>query len=116
MTEIDYYDRPEISQSMLKDLKKSPYYFWAKHINPNKEIEMPTPAMEFGKALHMSVLEPDLFAETYTIDPKIDKRSNEGKALHAEWLKNNEGKIILKEDDAIKINVMTDRVLKNLIR
>jgi hypothetical protein len=29
---INYYDNPAMSQSKLKDLKRSPKHFWTKHL------------------------------------------------------------------------------------
>jgi exodeoxyribonuclease VIII len=95
---LDYYERPELSQSMLKELKKSPLHLWHKYINPNR-IQETTPAMEFGKALHCAILEPITYADTYVIEPVIDKRTKDGKYLYQEFVANNKDKNIISQDD-----------------
>ena len=98
LIDVDYYDRPELSQSMLKELKKSPYHLWHKYINPDR-VKETTPAMEFGKAVHSAILEPNLYLSNYILEPKIDKRTKDGKLQYQDFLNNNIGKIIISQDD-----------------
>lgn len=54
------------------------------------------PALDFGRAFHMLVLEPALFAETYAVAPKFgDLRYKENKARKADWEAENVGKLAL---------------------
>lgn len=64
-------------QSNIKCLLRSPAHY-LQALNEHND----SPALAFGRALHVAVLEPHLFDEQFIIAPKIDKRTNAGKA---EW-------------------------------
>jgi hypothetical protein len=64
-SEQDYFAQPGLSNSGMSDLAVSPYRYWFLHINPDRKPKEETPAMTFGKALHMAVLEPERFPERY---------------------------------------------------
>jgi exodeoxyribonuclease VIII len=87
---MSYYDHPALSQSKLKELKKSPKHFWAKYIEPEREPEVVTDDMKFGKALHHYLLESSSFNNNYIVLPKVDKRTKEGKAIYAEAIEQSE--------------------------
>lgn len=57
----DYHAAPGLSNSALKDLEVSPLRYWHLHINPNRPVDEPTPAMKIGTALHCALLEPTKF-------------------------------------------------------
>lgn len=67
----DYHDGPGLSSTRVKRLLESPAHFQT----PVKE----TDAMRFGTALHMAVLEPEIFAATYLCAPDVDRRTTYGK-------------------------------------
>ena len=96
---IDYFAHPAMSQSKLKDLKQSPKHFWAKHLSPERVIEDPTEAMQFGTLVHTCVFEHKKFLDKYIIMPKFDKRTKEGKAGHLDFVTKNAGKICIDESD-----------------
>ena len=50
-----------LSNSGINDLMISPLRYWARHIDPHREIPADTPAKAFGRALHAAVLQPDKF-------------------------------------------------------
>ena len=54
-----------LSYSGINDLMISPLRYWHKHLNPERVKPDPTPAMEFGRAAHCAVLEPDRFDVRY---------------------------------------------------
>ena len=56
-----YHALPYCSNSRLSLLKRSPAHLRADLDNPGE----PTDAMRLGSAIHMAVLEPDVFATTY---------------------------------------------------
>lgn len=61
--EIDYYSRPEISNSDILAFEKGPEYFW---LYKNKKIpKMESKAMSDGSLKHMFVLEREKFWESY---------------------------------------------------
>ena len=59
-----------LSNSGINDFAISPLRYWARHIDPHREIPTDTPAKAFGRALHAAVLQPDkfkaLFCEQFT--------------------------------------------------
>lgn len=93
MPAADYHARRSLSKSGLDQFRRSPAHFRAWQDGQAKQE--PTPAMEFGTAAHMAVLEPELFIQKYT-KFSGDKRTKEGKV---DW--NNiiySGKTPLSED------------------
>ena len=71
-----YFDAPGLSNSAMKDLAVSPYRFWYLHINLDRPVIEPTPAMIFGSALHCRVLEPNQFEARYA--PALDASMIDG--------------------------------------
>lgn len=112
---MDYFKNPAMSQSKLKDLKKSPKHFFVKHLAEDRKEPEPTDAMKFGTAVHMCLFEPTKFNSTYVIDIDVDKRTKEGKAALAEFIKNNAGKIILSGDELIKIKRIRNSILNKKV-
>lgn len=90
---INYFDRHEMSQSKLKDLKRSPKHFWAKHIDPEKVPQNETDSMMLGSLFHCLLLEKDCFNDRYILAPHLDKRTKEYK----KWCEDNERELELKE-------------------
>lgn len=68
--EVYHADKKYISRSSLMDFQKSPYTYWAKHLNPNRPIKESTPAMILGSAFHTMILEPDKFKEEFIVSPE----------------------------------------------
>lgn len=84
-----YHASPGVSSSQLKAiLNQSPAH---------SQVSIgSTPAMEFGTAFHMALLEPELFDLHYTVRPEgIDLRNKEGK----QWKAENCDKTILKQEE-----------------
>lgn len=91
MTEKEYRANPAISRSELWKIAESPEKFkWA--IEHPAE---PTPALIFGQAFHKMALEPCDFYNEFAVEPKIDKRTKEGKAAYAEFVASSDGKTII---------------------
>lgn len=66
----DYHNvAPGISSSGLSAVARSPAHYWERYLNPHRERPAPTPAMEFGTAVHTAVLEPERFALEYMPAP-----------------------------------------------
>jgi len=61
LTEQEYRESSRLNASGLKELYRSPAHFKYWLDNPPE----PTPAMEFGTAVHMAILQPDKFYKTY---------------------------------------------------
>ncbi len=84
MTNAEYHGSPGVSKSGLDLIARSPLHYWAKYLDPNREPQLPTPAMRLGTAIHAAVLEPEDFMRGYHVAPAVDRRTKDGKA---EWEK-----------------------------
>jgi exodeoxyribonuclease VIII len=105
-----YQDTEYVSNSMLSHLTgKSPEYFRFAMDNPQPS----TPAMKFGSALHMNVLQPEEFSERYAISPKFDKRTKQGKIDAAEFVKANMFKTVITEEEYHLVEQMTDKLMRD---
>lgn len=81
----EYHKHPALSRSALSLFDRSPLHFWHRYINPGfVHTESDSPALRFGTACHMRVLEPELFAETYVLAPSESKNSKAYKEAAAE--------------------------------
>ena len=111
LTHNDYYQSSEyVSNSMLNNLSgQSPEYFRFRMDHP----QVATPAMKFGSALHMNVLQPEEFNKHYAVSPKFDKRTKIGKAEYAEFVKKNFFKICITEAEFEMIEQMTMKLMKD---
>jgi hypothetical protein len=107
----DYYQNTEyVSNSMLNNLSgNSPEYFRFRLDNP----QLATPAMKFGSALHVNVLQPSEFNKNYAVAPKFDKRTKVGKADYAEFQKKNFFKTVITEAEFELIEQMTMKLMKD---
>jgi len=84
MNNAEYHAHPAISKSKLDSIARSPLHYWHRYINPDAQPPEPTPAMEFGTAVHSIILEPDLFNTEYTLAPSINRTTKAGKEAWAE--------------------------------
>jgi len=99
----DYQEWDAVNNSALKiltDPTKCPAHcmYYLLHGRPD------TPALKFGRALDAYILEPLRFLEIYSIMPKADGRTKEGKAIKAEFeAKLKPRQEIISETDYAKI-------------
>lgn len=101
MTEEEYRSDPGVNKSTLWEIRKSPaHYKWALE-HPTED----TPALKFGRAVHMAVLQPEEFRRSYAVVPEgIDRRTKEGKATWAAFLAEHEGQEYLTQDEFEQLN------------
>lgn len=109
MENLDYYANPAISNSKLSYLAKSPAHY--RHLMEVGFKE--TEALEFGRAFHCAVLEPDKFLSSYVALPKFDRRTKEGKAGFESFIEANKGKCFIDQDDFDKILSMSKKLLSS---
>jgi hypothetical protein len=115
----DYHSRKEfISRSALMDYDKSPYTYWAKHINPDRPKKDATPQMIMGSAFHTMILEPHLFDEQYAVMPPRVLLKDVGRETYDAFKKKadelaNSTKIILSDDDFLLLANMKLKFQEN---
>ena len=102
----EYHAHPAVGHSGLVRLMRSPAHFKWMQDNPPE----PTPAMQFGTAFHTAILEPERFAETYTVSPKFDRRTKDGKEAATLWESQNAGKTPLSDEQMRALALMAHQV------
>jgi len=66
--------------------------------------------MDFGSAVHCKLLEPHKFDKGFAIAPsKFDRRTKAGKELAEAFENANQGKIVLSNDDGIRLDRIVER-------
>jgi len=101
----DYEELPALSQSAIKDAKLEGWnYFHKRHVERSLPFE-PSKSMELGTALHLALLEPDVFRDKILVIPDEvlakngAKSTNDYKQFEAE----NQGRLLLKNDDFMNV-------------
>ena len=103
----EYCGWPAINNSVLACLMgRSPLH--AKVMIDGQRED--TPSLSFGRAFHTATLEPELFDQTYTVAPKIDRRTKDGKARWAAFQAASDGKELLSDDDYQTLKQMASSV------
>lgn len=88
----EYASVDAINQTFLKEFAKSAKRAQYWRAMGGREA---TPAMEFGRALHIAILEPQHFDREVMTIPKLDKRTKAGKAAWTNFQRMSEGRIIM---------------------
>jgi len=134
----DYHnDKDTLSRSALMDFDRSPYTYWAKHLNPDRPEQDKTPLMELGSAFHSLILEPHLFEKEYIVMaelmklPKVgllrdlgrpeyekqkfmrDSVAKQNKDIEEEFLIKSESKKVLTPDVYKTLLAMRDKLNSN---
>lgn len=96
----EYHAQPYMSKTKLWQLlNETPAKFYWAQTHPTP----PSPAMQFGSALHKYVLEPDGFFDEFAVAPSVDRRTKAGKEEYAKWLETAQGKDVVAPDDMVLI-------------
>jgi len=91
-----YHAAPGVSKTHLDVIANgSPRHYWQQYINPKRGPAHKTDALRVGDAIHSAILQPDLFASNFAAKPVCDKRTTEGKAVYAEFLRTKGNRIEL---------------------
>ena len=100
ISNADYRKREGVSSSDLKRMMKSmaTWKYYKDHPDDSD-----TEALQFGRAYHKMMLEPDDFDNEFIVSPKFDRRTKEGKAAYEEFLKKAEGKEVINEETYQKL-------------
>lgn len=106
----DYHKRElgVVSKSALDRVRRSPAHYraWIDGRLPDDD----TPALRFGRAFHMALLEPERFATTYTELPRFDMRTKAGKEGRAAWDAEHADAEPIRFDDLMTITNMVEAV------
>lgn len=98
------------SKSALDELARSPAHYrtWLAGADES------TPALGFGTAFHMALLEPERFASTYVAQPDFgDCRYKAAKDARDAWRAEHAGRTLIAEDDLEAIRGMAQAVLEH---
>lgn len=113
LTREQYEAIPAYNQSYLQLFRRSPAHARHEQLHPRE----PTPAMVVSSAMHMAILEPELFEKSYVhapINPETgepwSRRSNAGKDAWAEFEDHNVGKGILTLEQWTQLTEMSKRI------
>lgn len=93
----EYFSIDAVNQSLIKQILRSPAHaeLYLKH-----GIKT-TPAMEFGTAVHATVLNPDNFDNEVAVKPEnINRRTKAGKEEYAQWSEENANKAHIDTEQA----------------
>lgn len=77
------------------------------------ETQEVTDPMIMGSALHAAILEPETFEREFTVAPKCDRRTKEGKATWEAFCVEAGDKTVIKEEQMELIQGMKDAVLSH---
>jgi len=92
------------SKGALDHVRKAPAVYKAWLEGHEKED---TAAFAFGRAFHCALLEPDVFATTYAVEPDFgDCRTKANRTARDTWREQNSGRVLLSERDASMIAPM----------
>lgn len=99
-----YQQVAAINASALKTFKRSPAHFWAeRYVKPRKD----TPALRFGRLLHMAILEPEALSKQLRVRPDVNIRTKAGKEDLDAWsLQQGPDAIIVSEAEAQQLTDM----------
>lgn len=111
MTNKDYHAHSAISKSDIDLFLQSPKKFALK--KAGKLAGDDSPALLLGSAVHKLILEPNDFESEFITEPRIDKRSKEGKAAYSDFLELAFGKNILSPMLYEQAKAMAKAVLGN---
>lgn len=80
--------------------------FW--HMHTYRKSKLKKDYQNFGAAAHIMALEPERFKTDVVILPEFNRRTKDGKAKAEEFEKENSDKIIVTEDEMIKLVQMQE--------
>lgn len=109
MSSDDYHAHPAIGKSVLDMAHSDPHAVkWARNAPEDKDK---TAALDFGDAMHAICLEPERLDSEFVVMPAFNLRTNAGKADRNQFVKENENKKILTDDEHKKLRLMFESVM-----
>lgn len=77
LTDEQYFAAPGLSSHGVMDMMQSPKHYYARNVEGKRKPS--TAAQEFGRLVHMAILQTELFESRMVIQPKFDLRTTVGK-------------------------------------
>ena len=105
---IYYNDFDFVTNSQLNWINKSPLVYKMYRDNPHMRQE--TPALMFGRAFHLCILEPERFVEEVMEYPEVNRRTKDGKETIANFEKEHKGEVLLKKEDMNTVLRMRNKI------
>lgn len=105
MPDAEYRSAEGLSNSMLKEFRRTPAHYKASLTQPHKD----TKALNFGTALHSMVLTPEL--EGVVVSPEYDARTNAGKAIRDLFKATSVGKTVVTAEEHAQLTGMLDSIM-----
>lgn len=92
----EYFALDAVNQTLLKHVLRSPSHA-ALYVSSD---DKPTAAMQFGTAVHATLLNPDNFDNEVAIKPDINRRTKDGKVQWEKFVLLTNGKAIIDQEQA----------------
>ncbi len=105
-------DTRSISHSGLRNLAKSPFHFYSRHLDPNRPPPVEKASQLEGTLAHCATLEPLQFSKRYVTGPDVRANTNEWKAFVA--LHNDKQVIKPDQYDTARAQAMSVRSLPDV--
>ena len=102
----EYILKPAMSSSGLKELARSPAHYKKYITEPRKQTE----SMLLGSAFHTYLLENDKFNSEYSVIPKLDRRTKDGKIAYEIFMAEAGERKLINLEMFDTIRFMTDSV------
>lgn len=105
----DYHVGPGVSKSILDYVAVAPALAeWNRDCPRDDDSDSPA---SFGTLFHTFLLEPDRFSRECVTEPKLDRRTNVGKAAAETFYAEHAGKQIISAEDMRKLEFMRGSVM-----
>ncbi len=119
LTNEEYHAHSAIGSTSLKRILRSPAHFLFAKTNPEE-----SKALNFGRAVHMALLEPQVFAASVVVMPefwgltKKGERTNSPNAADVKeqrekWILENHGNTIVTAEERADIMLMAQSIAKS---
>jgi exodeoxyribonuclease VIII len=117
----EYRALPAANFSSIKNLLRSPAYYYAKKVRPSEVTE----SMRYGTIAHMALLEGEKFRNSYVVEPIFEGLTKDGKITNsknslevkekiASWRASlPDGSVILSQRDLDSLNGIIASLIQN---
>jgi hypothetical protein len=106
MTNQEYHESEGISSSDFRLLERSPLHLHFKDI-----FKLNSSSLDFGSALHKSVLEPESFNDEFAIAPEAPRNTKAGKEAHTKFFDELGERTAITSTDYKQIEQMTKNIM-----